>query len=262
VLFRSVQELPGLARDAETRPTAWNASGLIAGMSYQYERGAFYTFTHPVVWENGAVRDLGVLAPATCPAPGATACGYGEATGVNDQGVVIGFSTDSAGRPRAFLWQDGVLRDLGAFPGQKTWARGLNNAGQVVGDWGAPTGSFLWENGVVQDLGSLGGGGTRVAAINDAGEVVGSSVTPALVQRAFVWRNGTMENLGLGPMGGMGSAAIAINARGDILGMSGNCAFSYDGVCSMYPPIRALLWRKVQPMTAAARATAAGGGRP
>jgi probable HAF family extracellular repeat protein len=54
-----------------------------------------------------------------------------EAYGINDHGQVVGRSGN-----HAFLWQNGVMRDLG--PGA---AYNINNSGFVIGD------TFLWHNG-------------------------------------------------------------------------------------------------------------------
>jgi probable HAF family extracellular repeat protein len=242
-------QLPGLEADAETRPAAWNNRGQAVGMSYVYERGSLYSYNAPVLWDNGTVQSLGLLGPVGCPAPGPAQCGYGEATDINNDGVAIGWSNDSTGQARAFVWQSGQLQPL-AFVfdsvAQPTWAWAINDRGQVAGDWGSPTGGFLWDSGVMTNLGSLGGGGTHVTALGERGEVVGCSMTASRVQRAFVWRNGQMINLGVGPLGATGSTAIAVNSRGDVLGLSGSVWWA-DGHCGMYPPFRALLWRKVVP---------------
>lgn len=97
----------------------------------------------------------------------------------------------------------------------------INNKGQVVG-WGS--GAFIWQNGVRRDLGSLGGGGTLPFALNDAGQVVGHSWTNDGDAHAFLWQNGTMRDLGtLGAPSVPGqiiSSATGINATGQIVGGS------------------------------------------
>ena len=85
---------------------------------------------------------------------------------------------------------DGVgMRDLGSLDGCNSMARGINDAGQVVGyfltsveAWlqEAPTHAFITgPNGMgMRDLGTLGGSISSYASgINDRGQVVGSSMS-------------------------------------------------------------------------------------
>jgi len=77
----------------------------------------------------------------------------------------------------------------------------------------------------IADLGSLGTGDSTAVAINDAGDIVGYSYpsSSSSVQRAFLYRNGQMIDLGtLG--GGTSSAATAINNAGQIVGISSSSA--------------------------------------
>lgn len=252
VLWRtgSRQDLPHLHPDGQSIPRALSRGGLAVGLSYVYERGSPYDFFHPVLWDNGQVTDLGVLSGGTCPTAGPVECGHGAAIDVNGNGVVVGWSNTASFATRAFRWENGVLTELGGLPGQPMWAWAINDRGQIAGDWGSsPVGGFLWDSGVTRDLGSLGGGGTHVRALSEDGQVVGSSLTAAGGQHAFVWRNGQMTDLGLGPspIGAQASVAIAINARGDILGLSGNCSRNWDGSCNLVWPMRGILWRRLAP---------------
>ncbi len=112
----------------------------------------------------------------------------GRATGLNDQGQVVGevAGIDDPWDIRAFVWsaRDG-LTDLGTLPGAD-WATalGINEQGQVVGfsGTGAPGEpdwfhAFVWDQGAgMRDLGTLGKTENSVAAaINEAGQIVGRS---------------------------------------------------------------------------------------
>ena len=94
-----------------------------------------------------------------------------------------------------------VLTDLGVPPGfMMSWARGVNDAGVVVGDaYDGPTNTrhaFRWESGSAIDLGALPGGRSCFGdAINDFGEVVGRSDTS---DGHHSWHHGYF--LGAGPM--------------------------------------------------------------
>lgn len=62
--------------------------------------------------------------------------------------------------------------DLGL--GVSGQATGINPAGQIAG-W-TFLNSFIWDKGVVTDLGTLGGGYSEATGINPAGQIVGNSI--------------------------------------------------------------------------------------
>lgn len=102
-----------------------------------------------------------------------------RALDVNDAGQVIGISGFFTGphggvwSPRkSFIWQDGVMTDLGLPLPSYFDGFAINNQGQVL------SGHYLWENGVVTDIStlvSLPAGWTlsSVQDINDAGWMIG-----------------------------------------------------------------------------------------
>lgn len=192
------------------------------------------------------VRDLGTLGGSSS-----------SAVAVNDRGQVVGTSRAANGEPRVFLWENGVMRDIGRYGwdvaggpillnerGQVAWhekGRGgvlwddgvttklpfsplaLNDGGQVVGahrTGGAEPRAALWQNGELRDLGVLPGDGwSRADALDDRGVAVGSSYpagdTPG--SRAFAWQHGRMRDLGVLP-GFKACSAVAVNDRGQVLG--------------------------------------------
>ena len=89
---------------------------------------------HAVVWDEGRITDLGTLG------------GYlSIAQAINNRGQVVGLALNDIPDPvsafglyvgtqmRAFLWQNGVMQDLGTLGGPDAWAALLNERGQVAG---------------------------------------------------------------------------------------------------------------------------------
>ena len=107
------------------------------------------------------------------------------AAAINNRGQVAGLS-DLAGdaTAHAFLWQDGMMTDIGTLSGDVfSLASGMNNKRQVVGQSCNDSGvcrAFLWENGVMTDLNTLIPSGSSLfliygADINERGEIVGQA---------------------------------------------------------------------------------------
>src|SRR2546427_297647 len=142
---------------------AWNGLGQVVGDTTTAS-GA----EHAVLWQNGAMTDLGTLGG-----------GFSVAEGTNRSGAVVGLSTTSSQTTHAFLWQNGVMTDLGTLGGTASIAYGINNLGQVVGVSITSTGAFhafLWQNGAMTDLGTLPGAALSPASgSNDHGHASGTS---------------------------------------------------------------------------------------
>jgi probable HAF family extracellular repeat protein len=106
--------------------TAVSTDGTIVGYS---EIGPSLTVTHAFLRPagGGPLQDLGTLGGANS-----------QALAINDAGFVVGWSELFSGQRRAAYRNGGALADLNALlPGGSGWtlleARGVNNAGQVVG---------------------------------------------------------------------------------------------------------------------------------
>jgi len=110
----------------ELNPLAINENGQIAGYAY-FDISPGDGEYHAFFLENGTFLDLGTL--------GGT---ESAAQGINDDGQVVGFAANASGSNAAFIWDDGVLTDLNllispASGWTLTEARGINNAGEIVG---------------------------------------------------------------------------------------------------------------------------------
>jgi probable HAF family extracellular repeat protein len=84
---------------------------------------------------------------------------------MNDSGQVVGYSLTNGNSVHPFLYSNGTMEDLGlrliedlGLPpgGTNGQASGINNSGQVTGDFGGFAGPriFLYSNGAMQDLGA------------------------------------------------------------------------------------------------------------
>ena len=174
-----IQALPVYSGDPEggafwinNRGEAVGASGTCAPFDPRY--GVALAPKHAVLWRNRTVPiNLGNL--------GGSFNNAGFA--INDIEQVVGAS-DLAGDQyqHAFIWQNGVISDMGTLSGDvMSAALAINNRGQATGvsiDANGDLRAFLWQNGVMTDLNSLIPPNSPLYllhgyGINSFGEVVG-----------------------------------------------------------------------------------------
>jgi probable HAF family extracellular repeat protein len=183
------------------------------------------------------VTDLGVLLgkKARVSTPAA----------INDQGQVTGTSGAISLDESAFLYDKGVMQDLGRNYGGISHGFAINGVADVVGDSTFGTSeaishAALFRNGKIVDLGTLKGGVySRATGINASGQVVGfSGAKPddSSTNRAFIWSAST-GMLDIGTLGGVYAQAFGINDSGFVTGTSQLASISQELTHAfIYPP--------------------------
>jgi probable HAF family extracellular repeat protein len=173
--------LPLLAGDDVGLALSVNEQGQAVGVSTDVVDTPTLTFffDHPVWWKHGEALDLRNLV-----------------TGGANLELLFCTSIDEAER----------IAGSARLPGGSTGLRG-----------------FLFEDGVLTDLGDLNPGGsfagTEVAAIGADGVILGSSTAPTSFMHAFAWKDGVMTDLhDFAQMPGRNSHAFDSNALGVICG--------------------------------------------
>ncbi len=154
---------------------------------------------------------------------------YVSAGGINDAGLMLATSADTAYNTHALTYDGSTSTRIYGFPDDycggcdnDSYGYGLNNLGQAVGSAFGKDGrerGFIWQAGVgMQELGTLGGSVSVARAINDHGDVVGYASTASGATHGFFYRRGRM--LDVGTLGGSWAQAMGINDARQVVGCS------------------------------------------
>ncbi|HEU4799832.1 MAG TPA: hypothetical protein VFS94_04315 [Gemmatimonadales bacterium] len=191
---------------------------------------------------------------------------------ISNQGWVAGWSLLEDGSRHATLWRSGTPDDLGTLGGAASMVQwpGINNTGMVAGisetaeedslgeAWSCEAflgesdrvcRGFVHADDIMSAMPTLGGTHSFATGVNNRGQVVGWAETAVhdptcresqvLQFRAVLWepRNGALQQLPPLP-GDSTSAATAINQRGQVVGISGEC----DIAVGRFSARHAVLW--------------------
>jgi probable HAF family extracellular repeat protein len=160
--------LPPQNSSAYSTAHSLNNAGQAVGQSNTFVLGnkfptRRYAAVRAFIYEQGAMRDLGSLGKICTLSPNGLAemCYENSvATDINNSGTVAGFSsTPTTMRAHAVVSNGQGMQDLGTLGGSASWAYGVNDSAQIVGQFSSADNQtqapFLYERGTMYDLNAL-----------------------------------------------------------------------------------------------------------
>lgn len=202
----AMQDIGVLTHASYSVGQAINNLGQVAGYSQLNAQAGYKAF----LYSNGTILDLGNLGGANS-----------YSRGINDNGLVVGYSQIASGAEHAFLFSGGTMHDLGILPStSSSRANAINASGKVVGYSSIAANNdlaFIYDssNGMV-NLNTLidpssGWVLQQAADINDVGQITGYGTI-----------NGVTHAFLLSPIGVPESSSLLLGALGIIF-----CAYPY-----------------------------------
>ena len=202
-----------------------NDSGQIVGTygtstgnyGYLYSGGTYTTLSVP-----GATQSPGTFFYYANP----NAIGT-DATGINDNGEIVGDWSGSSGEA-GFIYSAGSFTNTSITDGSVfTALYGVNDSGVISGYTQTPAAGFLYSSGTFAPINYPGASRTVVQGINDSGEVVGFYTLDGSTW-GFIYSDGTYTSIAY--PGSSQTDLFGISNNGEIVGSytcsSGLCPFS------------------------------------
>jgi probable HAF family extracellular repeat protein len=173
------------------------------------------------VWEGGAMIDLGDLGGSWTELAG-DGVSTRYSTTMNESGRVVGWSETADGEHHAFVWDEGVMVDLGTLGGYTSYAAAVNEFGHVTGS-AAVSGNYLnpffWDGTEMTELCEQPTGfPNKGIALNDLDQVVGTC-SKGSQSAGFIWERSSGLRP-LGDLGGIRTTPLDINNLGQVVGYS------------------------------------------
>jgi len=142
-------------------------------------------------------------------------------SGINNLGQIVGTSYGGPPPPIGFLFSNESFTEIRfptANPFIATAVNGINDAGQIVGDYSDSSGrhGFLDDHGVFHTIDFPGSSSSSLVGIANSGQVVGWYAD--LTSHGFIYANGVFTTLEVPFDGVTGTQPRAINNLGDVVG--------------------------------------------
>jgi probable HAF family extracellular repeat protein len=176
---------------------------------------------HGFLYANGAMLDLGAIGEGR----------YSIARDINMRGQIVGETAVEASPlapTRPFLYERGVLSDLGSFGGFIAGAVAINEDGWIAGfstDEREDVHLFLIEAGIMRDLGNF-GGFIAPRAMNNSAQIIGIA-EDRISSFPFIYIDGVLtrfDTLVDPALGWRIDTVHGINDRGQVVGTGCNGA--------------------------------------
>jgi uncharacterized membrane protein len=197
--------------------------------------GAVYGANIGWVWSRGHFTYL-------TPLPDAAPDAYSEPFAINNRSVVAGVSLDGENHQRPVLWRHGDIRELGAFPDERSVTLyDINDRGVIAGNLFSDAFGISRAIVVFRDQGRElpalpgGNGFTAAGRINESGVIVGTG-SSANGLRGVIWSHTGVHDLGTLP----GASQVTAGDINDLGAVTLGLRYGTDAAGFHY---RGAVWR-------------------